>query len=216
MENNISSPRIGENDEEILSVDDLNERAEEGVRFDIISTGTGEAYRKFVNGSMQGTYTAAQLQPFLQRDSEDGVETIEIKRPGGGGKSLSGFRLAFTDDDLADIFLPNSLVLEDYDPDDHTDWSINIPVTDGNVDITITTDDDDNLVSDDITYDDGTLLYGRIDGSGNETDDIDADNPQTFCRIPVIREGTRVSFGGFYREGIRCENGEPIVEFYQI
>ena len=41
-------------------------------------------------------------------------------------------------------------------------------------------------------------------------------DPQTYYRLPIIKGGNLVCFGGSFRETIVCVNGEPIVQLVKI
>jgi hypothetical protein len=118
---------------------------------------------------------------------------------GGGSAAAEGFYFKWADDSTP-LFIDEETALENYnpsDPDNHTDWSIYFVV-----------DGDKFNTSIPPTYDDGT-------------DDFDGDAsnslPQTFFRLPIIRDSNRLSLGGVYKESIFCEgNKGPIVEFIKV
>lgn len=95
------------------------------------------------------------------------------------------------------VFLSRSTVLEDFDADNDDNWSIELPITSGSWDTSGT-----------ITFAEESALY---DNTGSS---------QTKARILVIRDSggdpIPLSVYGTYQEGIRCVNGEPVVEFYKI
>lgn len=95
------------------------------------------------------------------------------------------------------VFISRPTVLEDFDPVNDDNWSIELPIS-GGVWNTAGT----------ITYADQTALYDAVGSS------------QTKARIPVIRDSggdpIPLAVYGTYHEGIRCVNGDPVVEFYKI
>lgn len=95
------------------------------------------------------------------------------------------------------VFLSRSTVLEDFDADSDDNWSIELPIVSGAWNTAGT-----------ITFADESAQY---DNTGSS---------QTKARILVIRDSggnpIPLSVYGTYQEGIRCVNGEPVVEFYKI
>ena len=100
------------------------------------------------------------------------------------------------------IFLLDGLILEipknnifaGFNASEDTDWSISIPIS--------------NLAydsSETIEFDDETDLF-VLDGEG----------AQTIARIPIVRGGKLLNQLGAYKEGLICESGDPIVEYYRI
>ena len=95
------------------------------------------------------------------------------------------------------VFISRPTVLEDFDPSNDDNWSIEIPISAGSWNTGGT-----------ITFADETALY---DNTGSS---------QTKARIPIIRDNggdpIPVAVYGTYHEGIRCVNGASVVEFYKI
>lgn len=95
------------------------------------------------------------------------------------------------------VFVSRSTILEDFDPQNDDNWSIEIPISAGSWNTGGT-----------ITFADETDLYD------------DTGSSQTKARIPIIRDSggdpIPVAVYGTYHESIRCVNGESVVEFYKI
>ena len=95
------------------------------------------------------------------------------------------------------VFVSRPTILEDFDADNDDNWSVEIPISAGAWNTGGT-----------ITFADETALY---DNTGSS---------QTKARIPIIRDSggdpIPVAVYGTYHEGIRCVNGESVVEFYKI
>jgi hypothetical protein len=97
------------------------------------------------------------------------------------------------------VFLSRPTILANFDPSPTGDdnWSIELPISAGAWNTGGT-----------ITFADETALY---DNTGSS---------QTKARIPIIRDNggdpIPVAVYGTYHEGIRCVNGESVVEFYKI
>lgn len=92
------------------------------------------------------------------------------------------------------LTIPRNTIFEDFDITTQTDWSISIPIS--------------NLAydsSETIEFDDETDLF-VLDGAG----------AQTIARIPIVRDRKLLNQLGAYKEGLICESGDPIVEYYRI
>lgn len=86
-------------------------------------------------------------------------------------------------------FVESSTILEN--KGSNTDWSVDLDVS-------------GLAATKTITYSNATALY---DNTGSN---------QTAARIPIYRDDKFVATYGAYQEGLRCVNGEPVVEFYKI
>ena len=82
-------------------------------------------------------------------------------------------------------------MLANYDPDVHTDWSIEFAVTSGSF-------------TGVITYSANTDRHTWVNGE------------QTFYRIALIRDSDVVSSGGLYQEITQCLDGEPVQQFNKV
>jgi hypothetical protein len=77
-------------------------------------------------------------------------------------------------------------MMKDYDPDKHENWSASFEVVDGSMN--------------------GKVIY---DEEIERFPEDDSDPPkQDFYRLPLIRNGKNVTFGGFYQEDTLCLNGK--------
>jgi hypothetical protein len=146
--------------------------------------------------AQRGTFgTKGRLagEPKRQRDSEDGVETIEIKRS-AAGSSLSGIEVVWAD--ATKTFISTATILENYDSEDY--WSVVFTVA-------------SNAFTKVVAYDAVEELYD------------DTGTSQTKYRLRVVTlnaEDTPVpvtiSAYGQYRETLYCHNGELVTSLVKI
>jgi hypothetical protein len=126
-------------------------------------------------------------------------------------------------------FIPNSQVMDGYDPGEDENWSLQVEVEDGRI-----ADLDANPPFGTSAMDDGAGTEGteRYDGDASTVDGVSGDpdpTPQTYYRIPVIRKKTltidgdpvdrklRWDINGIYRENIKCAgNRGRIAELLKI
>jgi hypothetical protein len=141
-------------------------------------------------------------EPRERRDSEDGVETVEIRRTGGGGGALAGVEIIWADQTSSFILATD--ILGNYDSEVNSHWSVVIPVVAGVFD------------KENITYD-GTADIFEDDGATPPV--------QTNYRLRVVTQytnannefvSTSISLYGQYREVTICINGEPIQSLVKI
>lgn len=105
----------------------------------------------------------------------------------GGGAASPGLLIYWQDGTTT--FVAASTILENRGS--NTNWSVDLDVS-------------ALAATKTITYSSATALY---DNTGSS---------QTAARIPVYRNDKFVATYGAYQEGLRCVNGELVVEFYKI
>lgn len=122
----------------------------------------------------------------------EGVEEFDFSdvKAGAGASGPAGILLV-SKDGGTETFISVATILEDYDPDTDTDWSVNIPVSSGEWDTA------------------GTITYGTATAEYDATG-----SSQTVTRIRIIASENLVATYGVYKEGIACTASGPIVEFY--
>jgi len=103
----------------------------------------------------------------------------------------------FADDSTTPLVTDMDDILTGYNPATMTDWSLQLTVASGV--ITTFASPKGNVNTD---------LYNG---------DASTSTAQTFCRVPIIRDGLPVSMAGSYRENIVCKGSKgPIVELIKI
>lgn len=101
---------------------------------------------------------------------------------------VEGIELHYADE--TSEFLPVDTILEDLTFNDQ-DWNVEIEIS-------------NSAATKSVSYETGDDLY---DDTGSN---------QTYYHIPIYRDNQFIATYGAYQEGIRCVNGEPVVEFYKI
>jgi len=119
-------------------------------------------------------------------DDDFSINSNRINSP---GTQLVGVRIVWQDE--TETLLERDTILENYDPGSDSDWSISATISG----LTATKA---------VTYDATSDFYD------------DVGSLQTVARIPIIRSGELITKYGFYREGIRCKDGDAVVEFYKV
>lgn len=134
-----------------------------------------------------------------QTDRNKDIDLRGIDRIGGTEEPQTDFYdiipatglVIFPVDGSAPTIIATEDIFETFDPTADEDWSIELAVS--------------GLVwTGSITYNAQTELY---DDTGED---------QTVARIPVSRSNNLATYFGSYQEGLRCVNGELVVEFYRI
>lgn len=139
---------------------------------------------------------AISIPGILSSSASDGEDfrSSENAMAGSGGGLNSIYLIS---ENGTGVFVSVSDILEDFDADNDDNWSVEIPIVSGSWNTGGT-----------ITFADETALY---DNTGSS---------QTKARIPIIRDNggdpITIAVYGTYHEGIRCVNGESVVEFYKI
>jgi hypothetical protein len=113
---------------------------------------------------------------------------VLVGETGTDSKAVGQFQFVFADGETQETSL--AAVLDSYDPGTDEDWSIELPVSD-------------------TAFTQAALAF-------NSSAELFDDDPQTFYRVPVIRNGRVLSTGGAFRETIVCVSGEPIVQLVKI
>ena len=140
-----------------------------------------------------GTQGRLAGEPLAQRDSEDGVETIEIKPETLGGGGLAGIEIIWADQTIE--FIEAADLTDTYD--DEAYWSLVLTVSSGSFDKTL-------------AYDSTADIFTTTGTAPNEV--------QTKYRLRLITQytngdgddvSTGISAYGQYREVRLCINGSP-------
>ena len=150
-----------------------------------------------------------ELEDFVDDQPDEQFEVIPFDD--GGGQSLDGFEIYLA---VGTRFhVTNTQAMTSYDPATHNDWSLEFDVTTSSLDdYAETTGVMSNPIgTSTVNESSGTELLHNADAGA---DPVVA---QSYYRLPIIRDGKRISFGGAYRENLIIVGSKgPVAELIRI
>jgi hypothetical protein len=166
-----------------------------------------------------GNPFSRQNMPILEEGRgirlEKTVGRVKISTLGdqaGSGQSLDGYEIYLA---VGTRFhVTNTQAMTDYDPETDNDWSLEFDVTTSSLDDYAETS---GVMSNPLgvsTVNEPVAGTELLHDANAGADPVVA---QSYYRLPIIRDGKRISFGGAYRENIMCAGSKgPVVELVRI
>lgn len=154
--------------------------------YDVSALPVAESVELRANQQDDSWNFAVGNEPFSDRGTGESMSNPEREDP-----LEIPYTFYFADSAVNNQTIELDTMLANYDPDVHTDWSIEFAVTSG-------------LITGVITYSTNTDKHTWVNGE------------QTFYRIALIRDGDVVSSGGLYQEITPCLDGEPVQQFNKV
>ena len=152
-----------------------------------------------------------ELEDFIDDQPDEQFEVIPFDD--GGGQSLDGFEIYLAHGTR--FHVTNTQAMTSYDSATHNDWSLEFDVTTSSLDdyaeggspVAMT----NPIGTSTVNESSGTELLHNADAGA---DPVVA---QSYYRLPIIRDGKRISFGGAYRENFIVAGSKgPVVELIRI
>ena len=140
----------------------------------------------------------------MQTPEVGGIQTWIL-----GGSGASSFIIYLADGTRFEV--TNAQAMTGYDSTTHNDWSLEFDVSSSAL--------ADYAESGTPAVMTNPLGVSTVNESGSTEGlwDVDGSGYQNLYRIPIIRDGKRVCYGGAFRENIYCAGSDgPIVELVRI
>jgi len=154
--------------------------------YDVSALPVAESVELRANQQDDSWNFAVGNEPFSDRSTGGSMGSPEREDP-----PEIPYTFYFVGSTINDQTIELDTMLANYDPDIHTDWSIEFAVTSGSF-------------TGVITYSTNTDKHTWVNGE------------QTFYRIALIRDSDVVSSGGLYQEITQCLDGEPVQQFNKV
>ena len=152
-----------------------------------------------------------ELEDFIDDQPDEQFEVIPFDD--GGGQSLDGFEIYLAHGTR--FHVTNTQAMTGYVPATHNDWSLEFDVTSSSLD-----DYAEGGSPVAMTNPIGTSTVNESSGTEllhNANAGADPVVAQSYYRLPIIRDGKRISFGGAYRENLIIVGSKgPVAELIRI